>query len=87
MQGFKYGHKEIEQQIEDATSLEELNIIIDKINELKDEYKKHKELLDKSLYPDKFDKSIQKLNAAFALRQNDFATIDVLKKRILTRTS
>jgi hypothetical protein len=83
VQGFKYGHKEIEQQIEDATSLEELNIVVDKINELKDEYKKHKELLDKSLYPDKFDKSIQKLNAAFVLRQKDFATIDVLQTEVV----
>jgi hypothetical protein len=83
VQGFKYGHKEIEQQIKDANSLEELNIVINKIKEFEDEYKEHKELLDKSLYPDKFDKSIQKLNAAFVLRQKDFATIDVLQTEVV----
>ncbi|MBT8383549.1 MAG: hypothetical protein KJO59_14520 [Ignavibacteria bacterium] len=83
VQGFKDEHKEIEQHIKNAESLEELNVIVTKIKELKGEYTEHKELLDKSLYPDKFDKSIQKLNAAFVLRQNDFATIDVLQTEVV----
>jgi len=83
VQGFKNEHKEIEQQIKDATSLEELNVVITSIKEFEGKYAGHKELLDKSLYPDKFDKSIQKLNAAFALRQNDFATIDVLQTEVI----
>ena len=83
VQGFKDGYKEIEQQIKNASSLEELNVVITKIKELEGNYTEHKQLLDKSLYPDKFDKSIQKLNAAFVLRQNDFATIDVLQTEVV----
>ncbi len=83
VQGFKNDHKQIEQQIKDASSLEELNLVADKITELKQNFAEHKELLDKSLYPDKFDKSIQKLNAAFVLRQNDFATINVLQTEVV----
>jgi hypothetical protein len=83
VQGFKEEHKEIEQQIKDAGSLEELNAVITRIKEFEGKYAEHKELLNKSLYPDKFDKSIQKLNAAFVLRQNDFATIDVLQTEVI----
>lgn len=83
VQGFKDEHKEIEQQIKNASSLEELNVVVTSIKEFEGKYAEHKELLDKSLYPDKFDKSIQKLNAAFVLRQNDFATIDVLQTEVI----
>ena len=83
VQGFKDEQKEIEQDIKNATSLEELNTVVTKIKEFEGKYTEHKELLDKSLYPDKFNKSIQKLNAAFVLRQNDFATIDVLQTEVV----
>ena len=83
VQGFKEERKEIEQRIKEAASLEELNSIIIKIKELQAKYEGHRELLDKSLYPDKFDTSIQKLNAAFVLRRNDFATIDVLQTEVI----
>ena len=41
-----------------------------------------KNLLDKSLYPDKYDESIDKLNKAYLLRQGDFSTIDVLQTEV-----
>jgi hypothetical protein len=83
VQGFKEEHKAVEQLIKDAESLEELNTAVIRIKELETEYTEHKKLLDKSLYPDKFNKAIQKLNAAFVLRQNDFATIDVLQTEVI----
>jgi hypothetical protein len=83
VQGFKDEYKKIEQQIKNASSLEELNVVVTSIKEFEGKYAEHKELLDKSLYPDKFDKSIQKLNAAFVIRQNDFATIDVLQTEVI----
>ena len=79
---FNKEYSEIEQTIKDATSLEELNVVITKISNLKQNYAPHKELLDKSLYPDKYDKSIEKLNKAYLLRQGDFATIDVLQTEV-----
>jgi len=79
---FNKEYSEIEQTIRNATSLEELNVVVTKINNLKLNYAQHKELLDKSLYPDKYDKSIEKLNKAYLLRQGDFATIDVLQTEV-----
>ena len=79
---FNKEYSEIEQTIKNATSLEELNVVITKINNLKQNYSPHKELLDRSLYPDKYDKSIEKLNKAYLLRQGDFATIDVLQTEV-----
>lgn len=79
---FNKEYSEIEQTIKNATSLDELNVVITRINNLKQDYASHKELLDRSLYPDKYDKSIEKLNKAYLLRQGDFATIDVLQTEV-----
>ena len=79
---FKKEYSVIEQAIKNATSLEELNNVVIKIDSLKTNYAPHKELLDKSLYPDKYDVSIEKLNKAYLLRQGDFATIDVLQTQV-----
>ena len=79
---FKKEYSVIEQAIKNATSLEELNNVVIKIDSLKINFAPHKELLDKSLYPDKYDVSIEKLNKAYLLRQGDFATIDVLQTQV-----
>jgi hypothetical protein len=83
VQNFKAKHKEIEMQINDAASLEDLNAVIIGIDQLKKEYVEHKVLLDKSLYPDNYDKSFEKLNVAYVLRQGDFTTIDVLQTEVV----
>jgi DNA repair ATPase RecN len=79
---FKAEYTSIEKSIKDATTIQELNLVLDKITMLKQDYAQHKELLDKSLYPDKYDESIDKLNKAYLLRQGDFTTIDVLQTEV-----
>lgn len=79
---FKAEYTSIEKSIKDATTLQELNLVLDKITMLKQNYLPHKELLDRSLYPDKYDESIDKLNKAYLLRQGDFSTIDVLQTEV-----
>jgi len=79
---FKAEYISIEKSIKDATTLQELNLVLDKITILKQDFAQHKELLDKSLYPDKYDESIDKLNKAYLLRQGDFSTIDVLQTEV-----
>ena len=79
---FKAEYTSIEKGIKDATTLQELNLVLDKITMLKQDFAQHKELLDKSLYPDKYDASIDKLNKSYLLRQGDFSTIDVLQTEV-----
>ena len=79
---FKAEYAAIEKSIKDATTSQELTLVLDKITILKQDYAQHKELLDKSLYPDKYDESIEKLNKAYLLRQGDFSTIDVLQTEV-----
>jgi hypothetical protein len=80
--GFKSKQKEIEQQIKNAKTLDELNSVVAKLDELKKDYLPHKALLDNSLYPDNFDKVIQNLNLSFVTRNNDFVQIDVLTTQV-----
>jgi DNA repair exonuclease SbcCD ATPase subunit len=80
--GFQAEYAAIEKSIKDAASLQELQPISEKITSLNDKYTAHKDLLDKSLYPDKYDVSIDKLNNAYLLRQGDFSTIDVLQTEV-----
>jgi hypothetical protein len=79
---FKAEYTSIEKSIKDATTLQELNLVLDEITILKQDYAQHKELLDKSLYPDKYNESIDKLNKSYLLRQGDFSTIDVLQTEV-----
>ena len=72
----------IERNIKEATTLQELNIIVERIAELKKDFLPHKTLLDKSLYPDNYDESLDKLNKAYLLRKGDFTTIDVLQTEV-----
>ena len=83
VQDFKEKYQEIEKQIKDTLSLEELNTVVAAIDQLKQEFNEHRKLLDKSLYPDNYDKSFEKLNAAYVLRQGDFTTIDVLQTEVV----
>jgi hypothetical protein len=79
---FKAEYASIEKSIKDATTLQELEPVATKLNTFKQDYAQHKDLLDKSLYPDKYDDSIDKLNNAYLLRQGDFSTIDVLQSEV-----
>lgn len=80
--GFKAKQKDIEERIKGADSLSQLNAVAAMIDQLKSEYAPHKELLNRSLYPDNFDKVIQNLNLAFITRNNDFVQIDVLSTEL-----
>ena len=83
VQNFKTKYQEIKKNIKDAALLNELNTVVARIDQLKQEYAEHKDLLDKSLYPDNYDKSIENLNTAYLMRQGDFTTIDVLQTEVV----
>jgi len=78
-QSFKQKRKQLEEEINNAKSLEGLNSIVADIDRFRNEYVQHKTLLDKSLYPDNFDKTFEKLNLSFVIRNRDFTTIDFLQ--------
>ena len=79
---FKAEYASIESSIKNASSLDDLKNVSTKINLLKEKYTDHKELLDKSLYPDNYQSSIDKLNKDYLMRQGDFTTIDVLQTEV-----
>jgi hypothetical protein len=79
---FKNEFTSIENTIKNASSLGDLKEVPLRINLLKDNYAPHKELLDKSLYPDNYQSSIDKLNKDYLMRQGDFTTIDVLQTEV-----
>lgn len=82
VQNFKKEVQQIEQSIKDADSLSILQEIPLKIDQLNNKYAEHKVLLDKSLYPDNLDKTIQRLKNESNLRQGDFAQITELQTAV-----
>ncbi|MFC2094006.1 hypothetical protein ACFLSH_00115 [Bacteroidota bacterium] len=78
-QSFNQKRDQLEEKINNATTLEGLNSIIVDIDRFRNEYVQYKTLLDKSLYPDNFDKTFEKLNLSFVVRNRDFTTIDFLQ--------
>jgi DNA repair ATPase RecN len=63
--------------------LNELDEISGEINQLKSDFSDHKKLLDNSLYPDNFDRAIEKLRISYNLRKDDFTQIDVLQSEVI----
>jgi len=75
VQNFKNQTKKIEQEIKIAASLSGLNSLLKSVDQLRNEFTPEKDLLDKSLYPDNFNSSLEKLTVAIELRKGDFQTI------------
>jgi len=76
---FKQKFKQLQESINSANNMGKLNSVVADIDRFRNEYVDKKELLDKSLYPDNFDKMFEKLDMAFVIRNQDFTTIDVLQ--------
>lgn len=75
VQDFKNQYKKIEQSIKTAASLADLKELEHSVELLKKDFSADKDLLDKSLYPDNFNSTLEKLTVAIDLRKGDFLTI------------
>lgn len=82
VQDFKAKYQELRQAIEDADSLEQISNIQEQIEDLRNDSYANKGLLDKSLYPEDFNSSIENLRNALTLRKGDFTKITVLKTQV-----
>ena len=82
VQSFKEKYHQLEEDINNPQSLEELDGIYDRINSFREEYTVHRELLDRSLYPDNFNTSFEKLTNAYNVKKNDFTQIDILQVEV-----
>jgi len=82
VQNFKSKTQQIEQSIKSAQNLSDLDTIQSQINQLQASFEGNKDLLDKSLYPDDFTSSIQKLNDDLSLRKQDFGQVSNLQTQI-----
>lgn len=87
VQSFKERYQQITQGIKAASSLDDLNNLSAEIENLKRDFSAKKEILDKSLYPDNFTSSIEKLSAAIETRSTDFTEIVGLQTEVTTLKS
>lgn len=83
-QNFKTKFKQLEESIKKAGSLEEVEKIAAEIEKFKSEFAADKALLDKSLYPDNFNTSIEKLARAAEVRKGDFTQIVELTTQVVS---
>lgn len=83
VQSFKSRYNQFEQQIKNAVTVEELNLITGDIERFKNEFSTYKDLLDRSLYPDNFEKSFEKLGNSLILRKTDFIQIETLQTEVV----
>lgn len=83
VQDFKTKVSDLEQRMTDAANLEDINNIAKDIELLRSQYSEHSELLDKSLYPDNFNKTFEKLKTDLDVRGLDFTQIEVLQTEVV----
>jgi hypothetical protein len=82
VQNYKEKQQQIEVAIKNAKSLDDLNHIQTQADQLRSDFLKNKDLLDKSLYPENLNSSIAKLNSAIDLRRGDFTQISTLNVQV-----
>ncbi|MCX7610045.1 MAG: hypothetical protein N2043_00460 [Ignavibacterium sp.] len=87
VQNFKNRIPEIENKIKDAASLEDLQNASAEIEKLRTDFLPHKDLLDRSLYPENFNKIIDNLNNLVVVRKGDFVQIEELQTEVVTLRS
>lgn len=80
---FKSSIQKIEAAIKNAKDVAECNNLENQVDKLRNEYQGDKALLDKSLYPDDFNSSLEKLSTAITLRKGDFTQIHELKTEVV----
>ena len=83
VQDFKARYHQIEMDIKTADSLAQLIQLENTINQFESDYSANKGLLDKSLYPDDFNSSFEKLRKELTLRKSDFTQITVLTTQVM----
>ena len=83
VQNFKDKAQQLENAIRDADSLVQLDQISSAIEKLKEDFNQDKDLLDKSLYPENFNSTIDRLNNQLSLRKGDFTQINVLQTQVV----
>ncbi len=86
-QNFKSQWKDIRESIRTAKSETECMTIQNKIEGLRNNYEYSKGLLDKALYPETFDSSLNQLSNDLSARRDDFAEISQLSTRVASMES
>lgn len=82
MQNFKKLHKEIEEIIKNASTLDECDLVEGKITNLKNDFLGDKAMLDKALYPENFESSLEKVENSLQFKKNDLRQITNLKTEV-----
>lgn len=81
-QNFKNKAKVITDAIKTITTQSELDRAKAAIEKLKSDYISHKDLLDKALYPDDFDKVISRLNKSIISKNTEITKVSSLENQI-----
>jgi uncharacterized coiled-coil DUF342 family protein len=79
---FEKQYKAVLKSISDAGTPEEMTAVGEKVAALEEEYKSYREFLNKALYPDDFDTSIDKLKAQFTYSEQKVKAIGESAARI-----
>lgn len=82
VRSFKDKVQQLEQRLSEAASVDDINTIAKDIELLKSQFADNKELLDKSLYPSDFNKTLTKLKSDLDIRAADFTQIDILQTEV-----
>jgi len=81
-QDFKEKAKVISNTIKNIQTDLEIERTVNAIKKLRIDFEKHKDLLDKALYPDDFEKVFEKLNKSLKLKKRDIKKLNNLENKI-----
>lgn len=73
---FKKEYAELEDKVEEVSSPDSLQMLIESIKMFDQKYSEHADLLDKALYPDKYEQRIEGLKESSVIAMNRLQTIN-----------
>lgn len=79
---FEKEYKALIKTITDAATTDEIALVGEKVTAFEAQYRPHQEFLNKALFPDDFDASIEKLKASFAYSEQKIKAIGESAARI-----
>ena len=82
VQKYKMELEMIQKQLNNSNTQEALNLVEPKIEKLQADYSRHSELLDKALYPEKFEMTIAQLNDEYHSKEGNFAAVNTLNVEV-----
>ena len=82
VQNFRSQYNNLKSQVESASTVDDINNVISKVNALENEYESHNELINNAVYPDTYEGMVSALKSSAQSKLSNLQTIQQQSQRL-----